>query len=103
MELALSETPWLAGPQFSLADIDVAPYIWRLSNLQLAIFWARRPRVADWLARVTARKSFRKAVIDDALPEWIELMRSTGNEAKPTLEPLIASFHTEVESKSVHS
>ena len=36
MDRTLAENPWLAGPSYSLADIDVVPYIWRLRNLQLS-------------------------------------------------------------------
>ncbi len=36
MDKTLADNPWLAGPEFSLADIDVVPYVWRLRNLHLA-------------------------------------------------------------------
>ncbi len=44
MEMALADSPWLAGDEFSLADADVSPYIWRLDTLQLSGMWhtARR-------------------------------------------------------------
>ena len=89
MDETLAEHSWLAGPDFSLADIDVVPYIWRLRNLQLSGMWAERPRVQDWLERVTSRKSFKAAVIDTALPPWIALMESTGREAWPRIELLL--------------
>ncbi|WP_139114804.1 glutathione S-transferase family protein [Rhizorhabdus dicambivorans] len=89
MDEALSENDWLAGPEYSLADIDVVPYIWRLRNLQLSGMWADRPRIQDWLDRVTSRPAFKTAVIDTALPSWIELMESTGREAWPTIKSLL--------------
>lgn len=94
METALAETPWLAGDAYSLADIDVIPYLWRLSNLQLDMLWAHRPRVTDWFARVTSRPAFKTAIIDTALPQWIDGMRKAGLKARPTLEPVIAGFST---------
>ncbi len=39
MEAALSEGPWLAGKEFSLADIGYAPYMARLEHLQLQFLW----------------------------------------------------------------
>jgi glutathione S-transferase len=90
MDATLAEVPWLAGDAFSLADIDVVPYIWRLRNLQLAGMWATRPRIQDWLDRVSGRASFRTGVIDCALPEWIELMAATGREAWPVVRKLLA-------------
>lgn len=92
MEAALSETPWLAGDDYSLADIDVIPYIWRLSNLQLGALWANRPKVTAWLERIAARPAFREAIIDAALPDWVAGMRASGTKAKPILEPIIADF-----------
>lgn len=85
----LSETSWLAGPTYSLADIDVVPYIWRLRNLQLSGIWKDRPRVQDWLERVTARIAFKEAVIDLASPDWLALMESSGKEAWPTIEKML--------------
>ncbi len=85
MESALRETPWLAGESYSLADIDVIPYIWRLSNLQLDFLWEKLPRVSAWFARVTSRPAFQTAVIDCALPEWVGGMRASGLEARPQL------------------
>ena len=92
MESTLQESSWLAGDQYSLADIDVIPYVWRLSNLQLGFLWAELPSVTDWFDRVTSRPAFKTAIIDAALPEWIEGMRASGIEAKPKLQAIAASF-----------
>ncbi len=94
MEAALEENDWLAGSAYSLADIDVIPYLWRLSNLQLDILWAKLPRVTDWFNRVTARPAFKSAIIDVALPEWVEGMRMAGMQAKPRLEEVIGEFYS---------
>jgi len=91
MNEALAEQDWLAGPAFSLADIDVVPYIWRLHNLQLSGLWADRPRVQKWLERVTDRASFREGVIRAVLPDWIELMKVTGTQAWPTVSKIVQS------------
>ena len=92
METTLREVPWLAGQTYSLADIDVIPYLWRLSNLQLDFLWAKLPGVTDWFERVTARPAFKTAIIDRALPEWVDGMRAAGSQARPRLEPVVAAF-----------
>ena len=92
MEEMLEKTPWLAGESYSLADIDVVPYLWRLSNLQLGFLWAKLPRVTDWFERVTTRPAFKTAIIDPALPDWVEGMRASGNKARSQLEPIVESF-----------
>jgi len=66
MEEALADGPWLAGPDFSIADIAMAPYVNRLAMLQLGEIWenGRLPRVADWFARLASRPTFKPALLD---------------------------------------
>lgn len=90
MDRTLAEVPWLAGDAFSLADIDVVPYLWRLNNLGLEALWADTPRIADWFGRVTARPSFVEAVSSRQPPEWIGLMRQSGEAALPTVQRMLA-------------
>jgi glutathione S-transferase len=54
--------PWLAGEMFTLADIGLTPYIYRLVELGLDGMWAERPHVAAWLERITKRPSFDEAI-----------------------------------------
>ena len=91
MDRALAETEWLGGDAYSLADIDVVPYIWRLRNLQMSGMWSTRPRIQHWLDRVTNRPSFQTAVVDTALPAWIELMGAAGREAWPVIREQLES------------
>ena len=91
MERTLTDDPWLAGPDFSLADIDVVPYIWRLHNLQLSGLWKTMPKIQDWLDRVSARQSFRETIIDTALPEWVGSVRENGQKAWPVIVRLLAA------------
>lgn len=64
IESALTtEGAWLAG-EFSLADVTLAPYMFRLSALGQDRFWsqAKRPRLNDWYRRLSARPAFQAAV-----------------------------------------
>lgn len=64
MEACLaSQGPWIVG-EFSLADIAVAPYLFRLSALGEERFWSptKRPHVANWYRQILERKSFTTAV-----------------------------------------
>lgn len=58
MEARLEGNRWLAGEEFSLADIAMLPYVLRLEHLGLDWFWPADSRVAGWLARCKARPSF---------------------------------------------
>ncbi len=55
IDRALQDAPWLAGEEYSLADIDIAPFVQRLVRVDLFGLVAARPRVNDWYARVTSR------------------------------------------------
>ena len=61
MDDCLAQSPWLAGDDFSLADIAYTPYAVRLDHLQLQGMWDRRPHVAGWYDRLTGRPSFKAA------------------------------------------
>lgn len=64
LERALDPGPWIVGDQLSLADIAIAPYVYRLSALGSDQFWShnRRPKIHAWYARLSARPSFQTAV-----------------------------------------
>jgi glutathione S-transferase len=63
LEASLRPGAWIVG-DFSLADIAIAPYMFRLSALGQERFWssAKRPRVHDWYNRLSARPAFITAV-----------------------------------------
>ena len=56
---------WIIKGGLSLADITVAPYMFRLSALGSDQFWhpRLRPNVSDWYERLSARPAFRVAVL----------------------------------------
>jgi glutathione S-transferase len=58
MERALERAPWLAGEEYSLADVDMAPFVHRIAALGDQATIEARPRVADWYARLRARAAF---------------------------------------------
>ncbi len=89
MDRTLADQKWLAGPEFSLADIDVIPYVWRLKNLQLQGLWHKMPRIQDWLDRVSSRRSFRRMIIETALPDWLGSMRENGERAWPAVKEML--------------
>jgi glutathione S-transferase len=62
MEEALGKGPWLAGPGYSLADINVYPMIEGVTRLYPEI-WneTQAPRSIEWLARVNSRPAVQAA------------------------------------------
>jgi glutathione S-transferase len=61
MDAALASGPWLAGEEYSLADVDMAPFVHRIAALDRAMI---KPgaRVADWYARMQGREAFHIAM-----------------------------------------
>ena len=62
MERALAEGPWLAGEEYSLADVDMAPFVHRIAALGAGETIEARARVAGWYGRMRSREAFRAAM-----------------------------------------
>ncbi len=62
IDRALQDAPRLAGEAYSLADIDIAPFVQRLVRVDLFGLVAARPRVNDWYARITSRPAYVSAM-----------------------------------------
>jgi glutathione S-transferase len=90
IDARLADAPWLAGSAFSLADAAYAPYMVRLTHLQMAWLWADKPRVADWFQRIQARKGFQTGLADWFNPNYISLMAEKGAEARAKITALAA-------------
>jgi glutathione S-transferase len=54
---ALAKARWLAGSEFSIADLNVAAALWRALSMDLS----RWPDAQDWLARCWDRPAGKKA------------------------------------------
>jgi glutathione S-transferase len=91
METALTESPWLAGKEFSLADIGYAPYATRLDHLQLQFLWDKRPRVAAWYERLLERRAYKEALEDWFNASYLPLMKEKGAEAQSRVKAIVAS------------
>lgn len=80
---------WLAGGMFSLAEINLAPYIVRLEYMKLLDVWVGgRPRVTEWFERVKARPCFQSEVVGWVYDTDIVEMGNAG----PKVAPRIAHF-----------
>lgn len=79
MDGALALSDYLAGNSFTLADAAAVPYINRADMLGLAGLWEnRRPRVADWFARMRQRPIFDSAItayLDDDARQRFDVPR----------------------------
>lgn len=87
-EARLRDAAWLAGEEYSLADLAYTPYLTRLDLLGFAEMWQERPAVADWYARLRARPSYTE-VIDRYRADFIEVLRERGRESWPAIRALL--------------
>jgi GSH-dependent disulfide-bond oxidoreductase len=63
IETALSDSDWLAGPGFSIADIDAYPMLCVLPDLAPAAVNAQTtPRICEYISKIAARDSVRQAL-----------------------------------------
>ncbi len=90
MESGLSHGPWLAGKEFSLADIGYAPYATRLDHLQLQFLWDKRPHFAHWYERLLERRTYKAAFEDWFNPNYLPLMKEKGREVNGHVKEIVA-------------
>jgi glutathione S-transferase len=65
MEADLAKGPWLAGEEFSLADIHLSPYIVRIGeHAEHGILLANYPLCENWWNRLKARPAFMRSKIE---------------------------------------
>jgi glutathione S-transferase len=82
METALADSPWLAGKEFSLADIGYAPYITRLDHLQMQFLWDNRPHIPAWYDRLRERGGYVEALEKWFNAAYLPLMKEKGAEVQ---------------------
>ena len=92
LNAALQSGDWLAGADYSLADIGYTPYMVRLEHLQLAWMWDDKPELAAWFGRLRSRPSFKAAVTDWFNPKYLPLMAEKGAGARAQIEAIVAEM-----------
>jgi len=70
---------WLSGNNFSLAEINLAPFVARLEYLQILNHWiADRPLVQSWWQRVKNRPCFQAEISTKLKSDEIDEMINFG-------------------------
>lgn len=71
---------WILASGFSLADINLMPYVARLDYLGLLEIWvAARPATLAWWARARGRESFKTAISGPLSADEVDRMRRSGD------------------------
>jgi glutathione S-transferase len=94
MEATLAEGgDWLIGDTFSLADVNLMPYLARLEYLTLLDVWiGRRPRVRAWWERAKVRPAFAAAIADPLTQKERDDMRIFGAKIQSRVQELHAEL-----------
>jgi len=91
MNATLADRSWLAGDEFSLADVAYTSYAVRLDHLQLQGMWEERPHYAGWFDRLRRRPAFKTAITDWINPGYLEIMTPKGKEAWPRVREILST------------
>jgi glutathione S-transferase len=94
MEPTLAEGgPWLLGDKPTLADINMMPFVARLSYLGLLEAWtADRPHINEWWARVQQWPSFKRGLSDLVTEHEFTEMATHGPKIRADVEKLVAGL-----------
>lgn len=91
MQADLSRHAWLAGSDYTLADVAFTPYVTRLDQLQMAWMWDKRPKVAQWYETVRARPSYDRAFGSWLAKPVVDNMRDKGREVAPRVRQILGT------------
>lgn len=91
IETTLSSAPWLAGEEFSLADIGYAPYVTRLDHLQMQFLWDKRPHIPMWYDRIRERRGYTEGLEKWFNPAYLPLMKEKGAEVQEKVKAIVGA------------
>ena len=91
MEETLAKDEWLAGSEFSLADIALTPYVNRLDMLSMSGMWedGRLPHVEAWFNRIKAMDSFAPTFLDWCPEDLTNDLKTFGQQSWPDVKRII--------------
>ncbi|MDA8739968.1 glutathione S-transferase family protein [Rhodobacteraceae bacterium] len=91
METALTDSKWLVGDAFTIADISMVPYVNRLAMMSMRGMWEnnRLPNVENWFDRIEALSNFKKCLIDWVPEELTNDLRENGTKSWPEVAKIL--------------
>lgn len=91
MNAALADSPWLAGPEISLADVGLISYVVRLEQLAMEMMFENRSHLNAWLDRMKQRTSYKRGMEDWFNADYLTLSEKTGKEAFERIASMLAA------------
>ena len=94
-EMLASGSNWLVNDMFSLAEVNLAPFIARLEYLTLLDLWIdERPAVGAWWRRVKDRSSFQVEISNPLTSDEIDEMEVSGTRIKHRINEIREEYVT---------
>jgi ganglioside-induced differentiation-associated protein 1 len=94
-EVLASDQTWLMQEDYSLAEIYLTPYLFRLDSLDLLDIWLEhRPKVRSWYEQIKIRPSFKEAILDYIPEGYTDLMRAEGKKIKTQISKQYSEYFT---------
>jgi len=78
----LGAREWIAGSDYSLADLSYTPYLTRFERLNLIELIERYPNLFDWYGRMKSRRAYDIAIVQWDDPHYVGAMRENGIRAQ---------------------
>ena len=91
MDTTLAKSEWLAGDDFTLADIAIIPYVTRLDRLGLDGMWAAYANVDRWFSNVQSRQSFETAITAFQSNDYDDELKKRGIDVWPEVQGLLVA------------
>ena len=91
MDTALQRGAWLAGDEFSLADLAYASYMMRYMNLGVDEVVTMRPSVLDWRERLFARPSYKSEIEGWMNPKYKEIFDAQRENARAGVHRILTA------------
>jgi len=91
IESALADQSWLASDLFTLADAALLPYVLRVDHLGLSGLLENRPALMNWYERVSAMRSYEKAVAAWLPDAVVSAFRAAGDAVADDVAGVVAA------------
>lgn len=85
----LGTSQWVAGPNFSLADCALTPYVLRLEHLAQKDMLAQLKNISRWYEALQARPSYKTAVADWLPERAVQMFSAGGKEVQQAVADMV--------------
>tara|TARA_Y100000739_G_C20605586_1_gene465402 strand:+ start:543 stop:1310 length:768 start_codon:yes stop_codon:yes gene_type:complete len=86
----LSNNEWLAGDNYSLADVSYTPYLTRFEHLNLSFMFKEKKNLYSWFLKIQQRENYKRAITNWNNANYLKLMHAKGSDAHIKIAKIIS-------------